>query len=180
MPYFTVSARELRLGKGFDIIDIDHDGVTNLGDWEEFASYMCAQFRTPFESPIGTQVRNAVLSWWHGVPGPQDAIDGEMHKSQFTAHYGGTAEAEVAALIRRWVDAVFALCDGDADGWLSLREIAGVLRVHGVPEQVLTRTIQHFTVHDDGISKDECAALMLDYYLGTDARPPGSALFGEP
>ncbi len=177
MSHSVVNVRELKFGKNFDLIDIEHDGVTTLGDWEEYACYMCSQFREPIDSPTGNQVREAVLSWWYGISGRID--DRPLTRTEFTAYYGNCTEAELSAVVYRYIDAVFALCDGDADGSLSQREFAGVLRVHGVPERELTQTIQHMIADDSEISREKYTGLVLDFCLSTDTQSPGSWLLGK-
>ena len=157
MPHSAVNVRELKFGKSFDLVDTEHGGVTTLEDWEEFAFYMCSQFYEPIDSLTGNQVREAVLSWWYGSSGRID--DRRLTRTEFTAYYGNCTEAELSAVIHQYIDAVFALCDGDADGRLSRREFAGVLRVHGVPEHELTQTIQHMISDDSEIPKKKYTGL---------------------
>jgi Ca2+-binding EF-hand superfamily protein len=180
MQHTAASIRELKFGKSFDLIDADRDGVTTRSDWEEFAGYMCSQFTEVIESRIGKQVRESILSWWQGISGqPEGDDDRELTRVEFTAHYGNRNEDELDEVIRRCVDAVFALCDGNADGCLSRHEFAGLLRVNGVPEHELNQTIQHMIAGDGEISKDKYAGLVRDFYLSADTQSPGSWLFGR-
>jgi Ca2+-binding EF-hand superfamily protein len=165
MQRFAAEAREQRLGQCFDVIDIDGDGVTTRGDWEDFASYLCSQFQAPIDSPNGVQVRDAVLDWFRGISGRADDGDREVTRSEFTARYSGDVEDELAELILRCIHAVFALCDRNADDRLSQQEFAGLLRAQGVPERTLALTIQHSIANNTGISKKEYAALVFDFFL---------------
>jgi Ca2+-binding EF-hand superfamily protein len=180
MPHSPVNARDLKFGRIFDLIDVDHDGITILSDWQEFAGYMCSQFRESIDSPTGDWVLEAVLSWWCTILGRVAGYDDrELTRTAFVAYYRDGTVAELGPVIHQHVDAVFALCDGDADGRLSRREFAGVLRVHGVPEDELARTMRHMIAHDPTISRDAYTELVTDFCLSGDARLPGSWLFGK-
>ena len=166
MQRSAAEARERRLGQCFDVIDIDRDGVTTRGDWEDFAAYLCSQFQALVDSPVEARVRDAVVGWFRGISDPADGDDREVTRPEFTAHYCGADEEEqLAALVRQWIHAIFALCDRDADGRLSQHEFAGVLRAQGVPERELALTIQRSISNHSGISKQEYTALVFDFFL---------------
>jgi hypothetical protein len=169
MPHSATNVRELRFGRSFDSIDMDHDAVTTLEDWEEFACYLCDQFDESIDSPSGRQMREAVLNWWYRILGRLDSADDrQLTRAKFATYYGNGTEEELGAVIRRYIDAIFALCDGDADDCLSRRELAAVLRVHGVPERALTQTMRCIVAdRGDGISKEKYTNLVLEYCLGT-------------
>lgn len=176
----AVKPREPRFGKSFDAVDADHDEVTTLADWEDFAMYLCSQFGQPFYSAIGRQVRDAVLSWWYRMLGRVDGVDQRrLTRTDFAAHYGGADEAVFEAIIPGYVDAIFALCDGDGDGLLSRQEFAALLRAHGVAEREMTRTMRELGFDRIGhVSRQAYADLLRDFCLGTNAHSPGTWLFG--
>ena len=176
----ALGVREVRFGKSFDCVDTDHDEITTLADWEEFARYLCSQFSQPFDSLIGRQVREAVLSWWYGMLGRVEGRDERrLTRTDFAVHYGSAGEATFAAIIAGYVEAIFALCDSDADGRLSRREVAGLLRAHGVPEREMTRTMRELGFDRvEHISRSTYVDLLWDCCLSTDAHSPGAWLFG--
>jgi hypothetical protein len=162
MWHSGANMREVRFGRTFDVIDLDRDGVTTLEDWVEFARYLCSQFDEPIDSPTGTRVLDAVLSWWYTEFGGVDgADDRRLTRSEFAAFYGNVTEAMLRAIIDPYIDAVFALCDGDADGRLSRREFARVLRVHGVLEHEMTFAMRFTFGAGDGISRHLLLELLL-------------------
>ncbi len=171
----TINVRVLKFGTNFDFIDTDRDGITRLQDWEEFADYLCSQFGESIDSPAGNQVRQAVLGWWYQILGEVDGDDDRrLSRAEFAVYYGNRTEEQLGAIIRPYIDAVFALCDGDSDGRLARWELAGLLRVHGVPERELTQTMAHMVPGDSGyISKDAYTDLVLDFWLNSDAQSPG-------
>jgi hypothetical protein len=180
MPHSAANVRERRFGKTFDAIDTDRDGITNLADWEEFAYYLCDQFGEPVGSPTATRVKAAVLGWWYTILGQLDRCDDRrLTKAQFSLFYANASKDRLDVIICQYVDAVFALCDSDADNCLSRREFAGVLRAHGVPEHQLTQTMQRMVAGPhDCVSKQRYTELMVDFCYSTDSRSPGCRLYG--
>ena len=181
MPGSAVRVREVKFGKKFDLVDMDHDGITTVGDWEEFGCYLCSQFGESIDSPTGTQVREAVLGWWYQALGRVygEGDDRQLTREEFTAYYSAGAEEEFGGVVHQYIDAVFGLCDGDADGRLARREFAGVLRVHGVPECELSQIMRRMVGDDGGISREKYAGLMLDFCFSDETQSPGSWFLGK-
>jgi hypothetical protein len=179
IPHSAANVRERKFGRKFDSIDTDRDGITTLEDWKEFAYYLCSQFGEPTDSPTGVQMREAVLGWWNKILGRLDRYDDRrLTRPEFSAYYGKASEKQLDAVIHNYIDAVFALCDGNADDRLTRREFAGVLRAHGVPEHELTQTMHRMVADDGDISKEKFTDLVLDFCFGTDPRSPGGWLYG--
>jgi Ca2+-binding EF-hand superfamily protein len=126
-------------------------------------------------------MRESVLNWWYGILRPVDGLhDRQLARAEFAAYYGSSESAELGPMISEYIRAVFALCDGDGHGRLSRRELAGMLRVHGVAESEMSRAMQQMRMdHAGGISEEKCTRCAHGMSPSNDSQSPGIWFLGD-
>ncbi|MFI6095764.1 EF-hand domain-containing protein [Lentzea sp. NPDC051213] len=177
----TRDVRAVKIGKEFDHVDTDRDNITSLEDWDEFVDYMCSQFDVDSGSPAGLRLHESVRRRWQAVTrSVQGQDDHKLTRGEYVSYFCETPPSACADLVLDHADAVFVLCDRDADGHLNRQEFVALLRAYGVREAELAETMNRIGLRDGRVlSKARYADLAMNFCFSTDALTPGSWLMGR-
>ncbi|HEY1179114.1 MAG TPA: EF-hand domain-containing protein [Phytomonospora sp.] len=167
----------------FDLVDTDGNGEVTARDMTALGERVIAAFggaATPAKTEV---VRSGFTAYWSGLAAPMGGGDGPFTREQFTdglTKAVGRSEQGFDSLLRPLAEAIFALCDTDDSGVISLAEFQRAESAMGVPTADSERIFRLIDANGDGdIDSGELVAAVADFYRNPSADSPMSDFFGS-
>ncbi|MGH3737080.1 MAG: EF-hand domain-containing protein [Micromonosporaceae bacterium] len=179
----TTALHDRKLKRRFELMDANHDGVLERGDYEALAQHLIQGLGTPPDTPKARAVVETYTRFWDNYISRMDADgDGKVTKQEY-----------IEAIDRQTLDpdafdrafqphfqAVARLCDTDDDGNVDRDEFTRMMRVHGVSDQDASVSFDQIDQdHDGKLSVDELVNAARNYYISDEPNVPGSSFFGR-
>lgn len=173
-----------KIGRGFDQLDADGDGMLGEQDHVLMGERIAAGLGYAAGSPEEQRIVDMYVRVWRDVhlphlPAGTTAIsrDDFISSTRDLADDPGAADATLGALAREFLK----IADIDADGRVTPAEFLTFQRGHfpGLPERDAEVAFAHLDVDGDGyLSPDEFVRATIEYWTSTDPDAPGNWWIG--
>lgn len=171
-----------KLARSFYIIDANHDGFVERGDYEGVAQRLADYLGLPSGSAERQQHTAEYMAGWEYIQQAADSDgDDRVTLDEFLA-------ANALIISQREVLETLALTtasntmswqDKDKDGRISHDEILGVTKVWAITHAEAEEAFRHLDRDGDGyISKDELLQATEEFFMSDDPNAPGNWLIG--
>lgn len=171
-----------KLLRRFDTLDVNGSGYLELGDYLRITSRLSRSFPVAAGDDRVVALVGAYRRMWRELLSQGDTDgDRRVSRDEFVTVMGDgliDSPGSFDALLRPTIEAVFDICDMDADGRVDADELRRMLHGYGVPESAVDTAVAR--IAPDGTSLDRVAfvAVMRQFYCGDDPDEPGGSLFG--
>jgi Ca2+-binding EF-hand superfamily protein len=171
----AASIRERKIGKEFDIIDSNGDGVITSED-----------FKSPLQRTHGNRPNfekfliSCMQSWEKMLELLDKDMDGQVSREEFVSYHLNASPEELREMTNLFSDAIFELFDRDQDQRISQQEFVSGQIAFGVPETESGEIFTRLDSDSDGyLSIEEFKNLVADFVLSDDPTSPGNHLIGK-
>jgi len=167
----------------FDLVDVDSSGEVTAQDMTALGERIIGAFGGAATAAKVQVVRAGFTTYWTGLAAPMGGGDGPFTRAQFTEALTkavGESEEGFDRLLRPVAEAIFALCDTDDSGVITLAEFQRAEVAMGVPNEDSERVFRLIDANGDGdIDREELVAAVADFYRNPSADSPMSDFFGS-
>ncbi|GAB3173045.1 EF-hand domain-containing protein [Streptomyces incanus] len=165
----VTSEYERRIAARFATFDQDGNGYIDREDFSGAAKALLAEFGTRARSDKGQALYGGAEAFWQGMAGIADR-DGDQRITREEFVNGAVKRlrdnpGRFAEIARPFLHAALAVAGGDGDGTVGVEEIARVLRVLGVPEELAGSVAATLDADGDGrIGEEEIVGAFARYF----------------
>jgi Ca2+-binding EF-hand superfamily protein len=170
-----------KIGRHFDLIDVNGDGKIDWSDFAEVVSNMGAEFGQPPESPKYRALEDAYRALWEGMKQSLDT-DGndEIQREEYVAGLRSDAISAYRQFVQPVATAIIALCDTNGDGQLGHEELAKAHRALQMGDKDHEAAMARIDRNGDGyVSAQELAQAIEEFFSSEDDNASGNWLLGE-
>lgn len=166
----------------FDLVDVDANNEVTAKDMTALGERIISAFGGAAAPAKIDLVRAGFTTYWTGLAAPMGGGDGPFTREQFTEALTkavGEDEQGFDRLLRPVAEAIFALCDTDDSGVISLAEFQRAEVAMGVPSNDSERVFRLIDANGDGaIDREELVTAVADFYRNPSADSPMADFFG--
>jgi Ca2+-binding EF-hand superfamily protein len=165
------SAKNERLQRHFESLDVDADGQLEPEEWEAPARRMLKALGEPSTSPKAQAVIASYREMWNYLAGQTGTRSSTLTLAQFEqvidSHIVNPDGTEFTGVLRNAVGAVAELFDRDAKGAVTPEGFTDWLTAVGADTSQVKQTFRQIDVDDDGdLTVDELMQAVRDYHAG--------------
>lgn len=170
------SDQRTRLGRRFDVMDVDSTGFVDAATLEAMAERLALRAGTSIDSPEMRQTRSTLDQLWRALDADRN---GRLSRDEYIESM--TRLIADSEQLRRIVEpgnrALFTLFDADGDGRLSREEYQRMYHESGMPSAERQDVFDALDRDGDGyVSIEEFVKASLDFYLEPDPDHPAGSL----
>jgi hypothetical protein len=166
----------------FAVHDLNHDGVVNRADFEEYSARIAKTRGWGRESAEYKELVDRFMTFWNSLE--------EVGKRK------GARQITVKEWLEDWDEilgdpkkydkivppigrAIFTMLDQDGDGEITAQEYANTFKFSGLDVKDAAPAFQRLDLdHDGRLSSDEFITLAHQFFRSNNPSDPGNALFG--
>lgn len=179
----STALHDRKLNRRFELMDVNHDGQLERGDYEALARRMIQGLGASPDSAKARAVLDTYTRFWDEYISRMDADgDGKVTKQEYIEAIDRQTldESTFDRAFQPHFEAVAHLCDTDDDGVVDRDEFTRMMRVHGVNAQDASQSFEQIDRdHDGTLTVDELVSAARNYYLSDTPDTPGSTFFGR-
>ncbi|ADD39774.1 EF-hand domain-containing protein [Stackebrandtia nassauensis] len=172
-----------KLLRRFDTLDVNGSGYLELGDYLRITSRLSRAFPVAARDERVVALVAAYRRLWRELltEGDSDG-DHRVSRDEFVTLMGRElidSPDNFDRLLRPTIEAVFDICDVDADGVVDAGELRMMLEGYGVPDSAVDVAVARIAPDGTTLDRDAFVSTMRQYYCGDDPAEPGSWMFGK-
>ncbi len=174
--------QRIKLGKMFDVFDINHDGRLEEEDYTRRAHSFARERGWTEDSPEYQEHLDFTLADWRNLQQSADAdSDGQVTRDEFLDFADQMLSDPFALEEYAYHDAelVFKAMDADGDGKITAEEYKMYLRVYDLNDAYAHYFFERMDADGDGfITREELIQALQEFLFSENFEAPGNFLFG--
>lgn len=173
-----------KITRAFQLADMDHDGVLEKSDYEQYAAHMAHAFDVASDSSAYQMLHQKIMSDWEMARQMLSKDDDKITLQEFLAFHDSILHSPMFdAFVAGYVDSTLAMWrvvdpQGPADAANAFR-FARFLKTFGVSEADANEAFRRLDKNGNGVmERDEMIAAQQEFFASDDPNAAGNWLLG--